>query len=81
MRMKTENDFHMTIVMIRMNYIKINDIRSVLGIPNKVTDIIKKKRLKWFGHMITKTMPVMSTIHTRITLPTDNSEDDHQSDR
>ena len=29
-----------------MNHIKIDDIRSDLGIPNKITDIIKKKKIK-----------------------------------
>ena len=37
-----------------MYYIKIDDIRSDLRIPNRITDIIKKKDLKWFGYLIGK---------------------------
>ena len=37
-----------------MNHIKIDDVRGDIRIPNKITDIIKKKRLKWFCHMVYK---------------------------
>ena len=37
-----------------MNHIKMDDIRSDLGIPNKIIDIITKKRLKWFSHTLHK---------------------------
>ena len=50
-----ENHCLGTIVGIsHMNHIKMDDIRSDLGIPNKIIDIIKKKRLKWFSHIVHK---------------------------
>ena len=55
-----------------MIHLKMNNI-SDLVIPNKITDIIKKK-FKWFGHMICKPKQTMSTIHTRTTLLTEDPE-------
>ena len=57
-----------------INHIKMDDWRSDLGIPNEITDIIKKKRFLFTWYI--KTMPVMSIIHTRTSLPIENPEDD-----
>ena len=32
----------------------MDDIRNNLEISNKITDIIKKKRFKWFDYMVHK---------------------------
>ena len=59
-----------------MNHSKMNQIRSDLEISNKITDIIKN----WSGLVTSyaKTISAMSSIHTRMTLPTEDPEDDHQ---
>ena len=55
-----ENDCLKTMVGVsHINHAKMDDIRSNFGIPNKITDIIKKKRFELFGH---QTTPVMSMI-------------------
>ena len=54
-----------------MNHIKMDDIRSDLGIPHIISDIIKEKRLKLVT-CYTKT--VLTVNHS------DTPEDDRQSD-
>ena len=39
----------------RANRIRMDEIRRALGIPSTIIDIVKKKRLKWYGHVVRKT--------------------------
>ena len=72
-----------------MNHIKRNDIRSDLGIPTKINDIMKKKRLKRFDHIVKGVHAFPKSITQRQcqlcepfikkrTLPTEDSVDDQQ---
>ena len=47
-----------------INHIKMVDMRSDLGMLNKITDIIKKKKLKWFGNGIHEDNVIFWTIST-----------------
>ena len=50
-----ENDCLMSIVGVsRLNHIKMDDVKGWTWILNEITNIIKKKRLKCFGHEVRK---------------------------
>ena len=64
-----------------MNRIKTDDINNDLGILNKITDINKNKRLKWFGHVACKDNTCYANHpYTRTIEITKDPENNHQSD-
>ena len=69
-----KNTLSSTIVLLQVSE---NHHRNDLGIANKTTDIIKKRQLKCFGHMVCK---IISTIHIGTALSIEDPEDNHKND-
>ena len=67
-------------VVFWMSRIKIDKIRNALQIPNELLTLSRRKNLRGLFTWYTKTVPIISSIHTRITLPTEDPVNDHQSD-
>ena len=63
-----------------MNHIKIDDIKSDVGIGNKTSEIIRKKWLKWPGQVLYKDNANTVKNFLKNDLLKENSDDDYQSD-
>ena len=70
------NCLRTTVCVYRKNHIKMDHIRSDTGIPNKITGMIKNKRLRP-GH-VNHREPVLSTINAWKNVPTEESDKDNQ---
>ena len=51
----------------------------ILRIPNKITDLIKKKRFKWFGHVVYKDNVTYIKYSYKSKFSNKKSRDNHQS--
>lgn len=62
----------------RLDKCRMKNIQTKLDVSMHILDIIKKKRLQWFGHVITKETAAMSTEPLNMNLTVIDQEANYQ---